>query len=280
MKPAPFVYQRPPTLPEALAILAAHRGEARVLAGGQSLMPLLAMRLARPERLVDINRIDELKGISQDAGTLTIGAMTRYSEILASPEVAAHAPLLAEAIRHVAHHAIRNRGTIGGSLALADPAAETPAACLALNARVLARSASGEREIAIDDFLFGLLATALADDEIIVAVRIPKRPPSARHVFLEFARRRGDYAQAGIILAPAHAGVAEHRAVIFGVGGKSLRSPALEAALGTPHPAPLDRTALAAEVAAALDDGEALGYKTRIVITLAERALAQLARDR
>jgi carbon-monoxide dehydrogenase medium subunit len=275
MKPAPFTYHRPDTLPDALALLAEHGGAARVLAGGQSLMPLMAMRLTRPEQLIDINRIDELKGITDDGDVLTIGALTRYTEILRSKLVATAAPLLAEAIRHVAHHAIRNRGTIGGSLALADPSAETPAVCLALAARVIARSAAGEREIPIDSFFQGLMATELAEDEILVGVRFPKRPANARHAFLEFARRRGDFAQAGLILAPAHAGVLDNRAVVFGVGATAWRSSALEGAIG--HGLTDDvRAALRDEVAAAVEDDTA-DYKARIVATLAERTMTGLA---
>ena len=175
MKPTSFSYHRPGTLPEALALLSEYQGAARILAGGQSLMPLMAMRMARPERVIDINRIDDLKGIRDAGDTLTIGALTRYNDILRSPLIAAQMPLLAEAIGHVAHHAIRNRGTIGGSLALADPSAETPATCLALGARIVAQSTSREREIATDDFFDGLMSTALEEHEILVAVRIPDR---------------------------------------------------------------------------------------------------------
>ncbi|PWB57498.1 MAG: hypothetical protein C3F17_20345 [Bradyrhizobiaceae bacterium] len=275
MKPARFNYHRPGNLPDALALLAEHGGAARVLAGGQSLMPLMAMRLTRPEELIDINRIDELKGITADDTAVTIGALTRYTEILRSEVIAAAVPLLAEAIRHVAHHAIRNRGTIGGSLALADPSAETPAVCLALAARVIARSAAGEREIPIDSFFHGLMATELAEDEILVGVRIPKRAASARHAFLEFARRRGDFAQAGVILAPGHTGVPENRAVVFGVGATAWRSSALEGAMGR-NIADDVYAALRLEVAAAVED-ETADYKARIVTTLAERAMARLA---
>lgn len=275
MKPARFTYHRPERLADALALLAEHAGAARVLAGGQSLMPLMAMRLARPEHLVDINRIGELKGIALSDDAVTIGALTRYSEILNSPAIRDGLPLLAEAVRHVAHHAIRNRGTIGGSLALADPSAETPAACLALKASVVARSAAGEREIPIDNFFQGLMATALAEDEILVAVRVPRRPATARHAFLEFARRRGDFAQAGLILAPAHAGVPEDRAVVFGVGPAAWRSAALEVALaGERREDP--GAALAREVTAAVED-ESAAYKTRILTTLAVRSITRLA---
>ncbi len=275
MKPAPFIYHRPGDLTEALALMDAHRGAARVLAGGQSLMPLLAMRLARPEQVIDINRVDELKGIHDTGDTLTIGALTRYNEILGSPLIAAHVPLLADAIGHVAHHAIRNRGTIGGSLALADPSAETPATCLALGARIVVRSASGEREIAVDDFFDGLMSTALADDEILVAVRIRKRPAGVRHAFIEFARRKGDFAQAGVILARAHHGVSENRAVIFGIGPVPWRSAALEAAIDGGFTAQITAD-LHGELTAAFDDDEGAAWKEPIVMTLASRAMARL----
>jgi len=276
MKPAPFIYHRPGNLTEALVLMGEHRGAARVLAGGQSLIPLLAMRLARPEQVVDINRIDELKGIRDSGDALTIGALTRYNDILRSPLIAGHLPLLADAIGHVAHHAIRNRGTIGGSLALADPSAETPATCLALGARIVVRSASGEREIAVDDFFDGLMSTALAEDEILVAIRLPKRPAGVPHAFIEFARRKGDFAQAGIILAPAHVGLAENRAVIFGIGATPWRSAALEAAIDGGF-ADEAKTALRNELAACFADDEGNAYKLPIVMTLAQRAMARLA---
>lgn len=275
MKPAPFNYHRPGSLTEALALMGEHRGAARVLAGGQSLMPLLAMRLARPDQLVDINRIDELKGITEGPSTVTIGALTRYNDILRSPLIKASLTLLTDAVAHVAHHAIRNRGTIGGSLALADPSAETPATCLALGASIVARSASGEREIAADDFFDGLMSTALDEDEILVAVRVPKRPAGTRHAFLEFARRKGDFAQAGIILAPGHVGVPKHRAVVFGIGPTPWRSAALESAINEGLTA-ASKAALKAELAVHFQEDEAAAYKLPIVMTLAQRAFARL----
>lgn len=276
MKPALFTYHRPGNLSEALALMGEHRGAARVLAGGQSLMPLLAMRLARPEQVVDINRIDELKGIRDTGDTLTIGALTRYSEILHASSIAESLPLLGEAIRHVAHHAIRNRGTIGGSLALADPSAETPAACLALKARMIARSASGEREIAADDFFDGLMSTALAEDEILVAIRFPKRPDTVPHAFIEFARRKGDFAQAGVILAPSHDGVPENRAVVFGIGPTPWRSAALETAIARGFTGKA-KAALRRELMVQFEQDEGAAYKLPIVMTLALRAMARLS---
>lgn len=275
MKPALFNYHRPGDLAEALALMDEHRGAARILAGGQSLMPLMAMRLTRPEQLVDINRIDELKGIRDSGDTLTIGALTRYNEILRSPLIAREMPLLADAIRHVAHHAIRNRGTVGGSLALADPSAETPAACLALDARIVARSPVGEREIAVDGFFDGLMSTALAEDEILVAVKIPKRPLGVQHAFVEFARRKGDFAQAGVILAPAHRGVSHNRAVIFGIGPKAWRSAALETAM-TDGFTDEAKVALRRELTAYFDDDEQVAWKLPVVMTLTLRAMAKL----
>ncbi|HWK97417.1 MAG TPA: xanthine dehydrogenase family protein subunit M [Pseudolabrys sp.] len=276
MKPASFIYHRPGTLPEALALLSEHQGAARVLAGGQSLMPLMAMRMARPERVIDINRLDELKGIRDTGDTLTIGALTRYNDVLRSPLIAAQLPLLADAIRHVAHHAIRNRGTIGGSLALADPSAETPATCLALGARIVIRSASDEREIAADDFFHGLMATALEEQELLVAVRIPKRSAAVPHAFIEFARRKGDFAQAGVMLAPAHDRVSEDRAVIFGVGATPRRSPALEAALGGQGLTASSAAALGDELSVCFADDETSSFKRPIVMTLAQRAFVRL----
>lgn len=278
MKPAPFIYHRPTSLPEALALLAGLPGDVRLLAGGQSLLPMLALRLAQPEQLIDINRVEELKGIRDDGDHVVIGALTRYSEILESALIARELPLLAEAVGHVAHHAIRNRGTIGGSLALADPAAETVATCLALKALIVARSVSEEREIAIDSFLQSLMSTALKDDEILSSIRIPKRRANVPHVFSEFARRRGDFAQAGLIVAPAHAGVPEPRVVVFAAGSMAWRSSTLELAIklgaGLTTKA---RGGFAREIADRVDEHALVDYKTCILTTLAERAFMRLA---
>jgi carbon-monoxide dehydrogenase medium subunit len=196
-----FAYARPETLQDALALLAEHGGDAAILAGGQSLMPMLALRMAQPGLLIDINRIPGLSGIATDGANLVIGARTRHAAVLASPLVRAHAPLLSQALEHVAHPAIRNRGTLGGSLALADPAAELPACAVCLDARVVTVGLLGERAHPADGFFQGLYATALVPGELVVRVEIPLRGPDWRFVFQEVARRHGDFAIAGVAVA-------------------------------------------------------------------------------
>ena len=198
MKAPRFAYTRPDSLDEVLALLAEHGDEARILAGGQSLMPTLNMRLSRPSLLIDINRIDALKGIGLDNGTIRIGALARHAEVMGSAIVAERLPLVAEAMPHVAHVAIRNRGTFGGSIALADPAAELPACALALDAELVLASARGRRTVAARSFFKGLYDTERGDDEILVETRIPALGPGYRSSFMELARRHGDFALAGV----------------------------------------------------------------------------------
>ena len=199
MKPAPFEYQAPASLEAALDALARHGGDAKLLAGGQSLIPVMNFRLAEPAFLVDINRLTELDFIRQDAdGTLRIGALSRHRRLERAPLVAAAAPLLHEAVPFIAHPQIRNRGTLGGSLAHADPAAELPALAVALDARLRLRRTGGDRWVEAGDFFAGLFTTALEPDEILVEAAIPPSPPRSGWAFLEIARRHGDYAQAGV----------------------------------------------------------------------------------
>ena len=198
MKAPRFAYTRPDSLDEVLALLAEHGDEARILAGGQSLMPTLNMRLSRPSLLIDINRIDALKGIDLDNGTIRIGALARHAEVMGSGIVAERLPLVADAMPHVAHVAIRNRGTFGGSIALADPAAELPACALALDAELVLASARGRRTVAARSFFKGLYETERGDDEILVETRIPAPGPGYRSSFMELARRHGDFALAGV----------------------------------------------------------------------------------
>ena len=198
MKASAFAYARATSISNALELLAAHRDKAKVLSGGQSLMPAMNLRLISPEFIVDISELDELRGIALRGNALTIGALTRHVDLLRSPEIAAHAPLLAEAVAHVAHPAIRNRGTLGGSLAHADPASELPACMLALGATIVVRSESGERRIAAVEFFRGIYETALSANELLVAVELPIGQMNSVHFFHEFARRHGDYAIAGL----------------------------------------------------------------------------------
>jgi len=199
MKPAPFEYQAPASLEAALDALARHGGDAKLLAGGQSLIPVMNFRLAEPALLIDINKLAELDFIRRDEeGHLRIGAMVRQRRLERDPLVAGMAPLLHEAVPFIAHPQIRNRGTFGGSLAHADPAAELPALAVALGARFRLQRAGGDRWVAAEDFFAGLFATALEPDEMLVEAAIPPSPARSGWAFLEVARRHGDYAQVGV----------------------------------------------------------------------------------
>ncbi len=230
MKAPDFNYEKPDTLEAALALLAEGDGDAEPLAGGQSLMPMMNFRMAAPETLVDLNGIAELTGICEDDAWVSVGAMTRYREVEDSPLIAASVPLIATALPHIAHAAIRNRGTVGGSIALADPAAEMPAILLALGGEVVLQSASGQRVVAADDYFLGVYETAREADELIVALRFPKARAGQRFGFHEIVRRHGDYAMAGAMIA-ADAGLASLRIALFGVADRPVRAPAAEAAL-------------------------------------------------
>jgi len=198
MKPPRFDYHAPRSIDDAVALLARYGGDAKVLAGGQSLMPMLNFRLARPAALVDVNRIPELAYVREDDGTVTIGAMTRQRTIEFSPLVARRLPLLLEATRWVGHLPIRSRGTIGGSIAHADPSAEYPAVLTALDGEVVAQGPRGRRTLKPGELFETYLTTRLAPDELLVEVRLPASPAGAGHAFEEFARRHGDFAIVGI----------------------------------------------------------------------------------
>jgi aerobic carbon-monoxide dehydrogenase medium subunit len=198
MKAAAFDYVRARSVPEALALLAQHGDTAKLIAGGQSLVPALNLRLMTPGLLIDIAGISELRGITTSAGVVHIGALTRHVDVLTSPVIVALAPLLADAIAHVAHPAIRNRGTIGGNLAYADPASELPACMLALGATIRVSGPAGERAIAAKDFFRGLFETALAPGEMLVGVDVPMARAGDVNAFDELARRSGDYAIVGL----------------------------------------------------------------------------------
>jgi carbon-monoxide dehydrogenase medium subunit len=250
MKAAAFAYARATSVDEALTLLAAHGDRAKVLSGGQSLMPAMNLRLISPELVIDIGGIAELRRITLEGKVLRVGALTRHVDLQRSPEIAAHAPLLAEAIGHVAHPAIRNRGTIGGSLAHADPAAELPACMLALGATMVVRGKRGERRIDAADFFEGIFQTALSAEELLVAIEVPIPQRDSLHFFHEFARRHGDYAIAGLAAqAVIAAGVFQDlRLAFFAVGDRPMLAGAarkLVNAAVTPG--------LLSEVAASLD---------------------------
>lgn len=221
MKPPAFEYFRPESLDEALALLAA-RPDAKPLAGGQSLIPAMNFRLAAPAALVDLNRLTGLAGISvRPDGGLTIGAMTRHAALERSAAVREQAPLLAEAMPFIAHAQIRSRGTIGGSLAHADPAAELPAVMVACDATLVTRSASGERRIPVQQFFTGFFATALAKGELLTAIELPPMPPRSGWAFEEMSRRHGDFALVGVAAAvsvDASGMCAAARVVLLSVG--------------------------------------------------------------
>ena len=224
MKPAPFAYVRPESLEDAIGVLDERGEDARVLAGGQSLMATLNMRLSAPEVLVDIARVPGLSGIEAAGGGLRIGAMTRHADVEASDLVAAHAPLIAAALPHIAHPAVRNRGTFGGSIAFADPAAELPACAVALGARMAIAGKGGSRTVDADAFFRGLYETALGPGEVLTAIEIPGIGAGWRSGFLEFARRQGDYAMIGLA---AHVEIedgrfGDGRLVFFGVGERPV----------------------------------------------------------
>jgi len=193
VKPARFSYEAPETLAEVLAALARHRDGAKVIAGGQSLAPMMNMRLAQPGHLIDINGLSELAGIRSEADRLVVGALVRHSALACDPLVRAHAPMLARAAETIGHYAIRQRGTLGGSLAHADPAAQLPLAAVALGAQMELASAAGRRTVQAEDFFQGIFTTALAPDELLTALHVPL-PVAAGWGFRLFARRAGDFA--------------------------------------------------------------------------------------
>ena len=244
MKAPAFDYTKPHTLNEVFRLLTVHGDGARLLAGGQTLLATLNMRLSEPSMLIDLNGIEALKGISVDGAgdgsgagpVLRIGALVTHSEIEASILVAQHAPLLAMAAPHIAHRAIRNLGTWGGSIAYADPAAEWPACLAALEGVVVVRGANGERRIAAQDFFIDLYTTALTSGEVVTACELPLRQPADVFVFDELARRHGDYAIVGLALAARRGGgggggLQRVRLAFLGVGATPVRAPRTEAAL-------------------------------------------------
>ncbi len=227
MKPAPFAYARADTLDEALALLAEHGDNARIIAGGQSLMATLNMRLSAPAVLVDISRIEGLSGIHDAGNRLKIGAMTRHVDVERSSLIATTTPLIKKAMGHVAHPAIRNRGTFGGSIAFADPAAELPACAVALRATMHVVGKDGEREVASEAFFKGLYETAIGTGEILSAVSVPKIEEGWKSGFMELARRLGDYAIIGLAVHAEYDGATfgEARLVFFNSADKPTTAP-------------------------------------------------------
>jgi len=283
VKPAPFAYHRPSTLADTLDLLGRHGDDARVLAGGQSLVPAMNMRLATPRVLIDINRVPGLDDIRVDGDTLVLGALTRLDTAERSPLVARHVPLIAAALPHVGHLAIRTRGTMGGSIALADPAAELPACAVAQDAVVRTARTAGGREIAAADFFRGIYTTALDPGEVLTALVLPLRPPGWRSSFEELARRHGDYALAGLA---AQADVVDGRfrdlrLVYLGVGVTPVRARGAERVLLEDAPT----AATMAEAARRLDDDldppsdvhASVALRRQLARVLLERTVQRLA---
>jgi carbon-monoxide dehydrogenase medium subunit len=284
VKPAPLAYVRAASLDQVFDLLARHGDEARLLAGGQSLVPTLNLRLSAPALLIDINGLDELAGIALENGGLRIGALTRQRMVEESEEVARHAPLLKMAMPYIAHPAIRNRGTIGGSIALADPAAELPACAVALGAQIELRGAGGSRRVEAAQFFRGLYETDLRPGEVVTAVTIPTRA-GYRSAIAELARRHGDYAMVGLV---AHVRrdsrtLADPRLVFFGVGAKPVQAHAAGAAL---EGRAVDGATVQAAQQALADDLEPVGdlqasaaTKLHLAGVLTARVLRQLAAE-
>lgn len=269
MKPAPFDYLRAASLDEAVAALAANTG-AKVIAGGQSLVPMLNFRLVDAPLFVDINGIDGLSGISEtEDGGIRIGALTRHFDLETSAVIGDRYPVLHEAMKHVAHLAIRNRGTIGGSLSHADPAAELPAMAVLLDAEIVAKGPGGERRIMARDFFEAPLTTKLAPDEIVTAVELPSLPAGTGWGFEEFAQRRGDFAVAGVAALVADGNA---RIAVFGAHDTPLRATKAEQAFGSDG---IDAAvaALRAEIDPSDDLHGSADYRRHLAGVLCKRAL-------
>lgn len=282
MKAAPFRYSAPSSVDELLGLLGDEEDEeVRLLAGGQSLMPILALRLAQPEHIVDLNGVAGLDRLGADNGDFVVGAMVRQRTVERSEEVARGCPLLAEAMPLVGHVTIRNRGTIGGSLAHADPAAEAPAIALALEATFVTASASGERRIAARDFFHGYLHTALAHGEVLTEIRFPRPGPRTGTALREVSRRYGDFALVGVAARVAldEAGTIADAAVsFFGVGPTPVRATAAETALRGAEPTPETFREAAEQVRRELEPASDLhasgAYRRHVAGVVARDALA------
>ncbi len=234
MKPAPFAYKKVRMLEEAIALLGEHQ-DARLLAGGQSLIATLNMRLSAPSLLIDINGLSGLDGIASKDGMVEIGALARHTQAERSDVIAKHAPLIARAMPHIGHAAIRNRGTLGGSIAFADPAAELPACLLALDGEVDATGPKGKRTVKAQDFFKGLFETALGPQDVLTAIRVPAAAKNTRIGFAELAQRHGDYAIVGLAACARADGkdLADVKLAFFGVGTMPMRAKKAEAALAS-----------------------------------------------
>jgi aerobic carbon-monoxide dehydrogenase medium subunit len=279
VKPPVFEYTAVGSIDEAVAELRQHGDAAKLLAGGQSLVPLLNMRLAAPERLIDLNRVTELAYITARAGGLAVGAMTRQRAVERSALAAVHLPLLSDALPWVGHFQIRNRGTLGGSLSHADPAAELPAVAVCLDARFTARGPAGERTLGAAEFFRTQLTTALAPTELLTEVWFPPTPRNAGSAWLELARRHGDYALVGVGAVVTMAGnrIEEARLALTGVGDRPIRAREAEAQLMGESPTPSMLAEAVEAVRRAIDPGSDIhataAYRRHIAGVLTGRAI-------
>ena len=283
MKAPPFAYVRAASLDEVFRLWGEAGPEARLLAGGQTLLASLAFRLSEPDTLIDITRGAELAGISRVGNAIRVGALTTHADLGASDLIRRHVPLIAEAVPLIAHPAIRNRGTIGGSLAFADPAAELPACCVALDATIIARSAASERRIPAAQFFSGLYATALAQNELIAAIELPVAQPSERSTIIELARRSGDYAMAGVAACAQldNGALAQLRLAFFGVGKTPVLAKGAMAAIegkpATPETIAAAQAALDADLDPPADLHGSAEMKRHLARVLLARALRAIA---
>jgi len=281
VKPAPFDLVTPASIKEACHMLAEASGGASVLAGGQTLMPLLNLRMTQPFILVDINRIPEIKGITKCADGIRIGATTRQCEVLASELLAANLPALVQAVRHVGHHQTRNRGTVGGSIALGEPAAEQPATAVALGAEIELHSIRGVRRVRADEFYIGPYMTAIEPDELLTAIHFPEWPAGHVVLFREIAQRPGDFALVGLVGALVLDGGVVTRAGIawFGMGPTPIKARQAEQALVGRALADIDVLALAdlaiADTAPFTDHHATTEYRRTVGRRIFARALRE-----
>jgi carbon-monoxide dehydrogenase medium subunit/6-hydroxypseudooxynicotine dehydrogenase subunit alpha len=280
VKPPAFDYESPASLDEALALLAERGADGKVLAGGQSLVPLLNFRLARPEVLIDVNGLQELSYLRREHGSLKIGALTRHAALERSHLAAEHWPLLVEAMGWVAHPQIRNRGTVGGSCAHADPAAELPVVLAALDARFRVRSTRGERMLSVAEMFVGQLEPGIEPDELLVEIEVPPQPSGTGAAFLEFARRHGDFALGGVAaMVELDAGgiCRGARIALLGAGPTPLRPQEAEASLGGGRVDAASATEAAKlavrDVAPTGDLHGSSSYRRDLIETLTRRAL-------
>jgi aerobic carbon-monoxide dehydrogenase medium subunit len=274
--PAPFAYARPSSLEEAIGLLAEHGGDAKALAGGQSLIPLLKLRLAAPELLVDLGGLagtDGLAGVRDQGGHLAIGALTRHADLATDPVAAEHAPLLGFAAGHVGDPQVRHHGTLGGSLAHADPAGDLPAVLLAYEATLVARGPRGEREIPATEFFTGFLETALEPDELLVEVRLPKLGPGVGWSFRKFTRRAIDWATVGVAVLR---GPEVRRVALASMGPTPLRARSVEERLAA-GATPAQAADAAAEGTEPTSDVWASAWCRRLATVLVRRALEDAA---